>query len=79
MGNFQCLKLFGSICPAVCVDEGVSEIAVLKPHYFQVKLSSYLTNAIRHNRSHVLLHITSIRGCDTGLAIKPSSRQPGLQ
>lgn len=79
MGNFQCLKLFGSTCPAVCIDEGVSEIAVLKNHYFQVKLCPYLTNAIRYNRSHMLLYIPSIRGCDTGLAIKPSSRQLGLQ
>lgn len=70
MGKFQRLKLFGSTCPAVSADEGIGEIAVPKKCYFQVALSPNLTNAIRHNRNHMLLHIPSMRGCDTGACHK---------
>lgn len=57
MGNFQCLELLDSTCPAVSVDEGTSEIAVLTKLYFQAKLSPNLTKGSRHNRNHLLLHI----------------------
>lgn len=74
MGNFQCLERLDSTCPAVSVDEGTSEVAVLKMLCFQAKLAPDLISASRHHRNNLPLQ-TQCWGCDTGTSHRPMSQE----